>query len=195
MLNQRDMLSHMRTDVERRRFNVDEYYAMADAGILSRTDRVELVDGEIVAMTPIGPVHASVVDRAASALMRAAGEQAIVRVQNPIRLDTFDEPQPDLAVLRLPGDTYRKAHPQPPDILLVVEVADHSLRYDRDVQGPLYARSGIIEYWLVDLASRTVSCYTSPEGGVYRDVTFSRGGESITPAALPGCIVSVDDLL
>ena len=189
------MLSHMRADVEKRRFSVDEYYAMADAGILSRDDRVELVDGEILTMRPIGPAHASAVDRAAHALMRTAGEQAIVRVQNPIRFGPFDEPQPDLALLRPVVGSYRTAHPQPPDILLVVEIADSSLLYDRHVKGPLYARHGISEYWLVDLGTRTVSRHTSPERDAYQDVAIHASGESIAPLALPDCVVRIDDLL
>jgi Uma2 family endonuclease len=189
------MLAYMRAEVEKRRFSVDEYYAMADAGILSSGDRVELVDGEILAMTPIGPAHASAVDRAAKALMRAAGGQAVVRVQNPIRFGPFNEPQPDLALLRPAVHAYRTAHPQSPDILLVVEIADSSLLYDRHVKGPLYARHGIIEYWLVDLGTATVSRHTSPDGTAYQDVVVCGRGEFVAPVALPNCLVSVDDLV
>ena len=189
------MLSHMRADVEKRRVSVDEYYAMAEAGILSRGDRVELVDGEILAMTPIGPAHASAVDRAANVLMRGAGEQAIVRVQNPIRLAPFNEPQPDLALLRPAVHAYRTAHPQPRDILLVVEIAESSLQYEQHVKGPLYARYGIIEYWLVDLGTQTVSRHTSPDGNAYQDVVVRGRGELIAPVALPHCLVSIDDLV
>ena len=166
------MLSHMAADVEKRRFSVDEYYAMGRAGILSVNDRVELIDGEILAMTPIGPVHAIVVDR----------------------LGAFTEPQPDIALLRLPDDSYIAAHPQPADILLVVEVADSSLRYDRDVKASLYARAAIDEYWLVDPAATTVTCYASPETGTYREVVVRGRGESIAPTALPDCTIRVDDL-
>ena len=154
------MLTHMPSGIEKRRFTVDEYYAMARAGILSERDRVELIDGEIVTMTPIGPVHAAAVARATHALMRSAGERAIVWVQNPIRLDAFSEPQPDLVLLRPREDFYRAAHPGPADVLLVIEIADSSLRYDRDVKASLYARHGIVEYWLVDLAASTVTSYS-----------------------------------
>jgi Uma2 family endonuclease len=188
------MLSHMAADVEKRRFSVDEYYAMARAGILSVNDRVELIDGEILAMTPVGPVHATVVDRVGRMLMRGVGEQALVRVQNPIRLDAFTEPQPDVALLRLPDDPYIATHPQPADILLVVEVADSSLGYDRDVKASLYARAAIAEYWLVDPAATIVTCYASPETGTYREVVVRGRGQSIAPTALPDCTIRVDDL-
>ena len=189
------MLTHMPTGIEKRRFTVDEYYAMAHAGILSERDRVELIDGEIVAMTPIGPVHAVAVARANRALMRSAGERAIVWVQNPIRLDAFSEPQPDLVLLCPPEHVYRAAHPGPADVLLVIEIADSSLRYDRDVKASLYARHGIGEYWLVDLAASTVTSYSSPEGAAYRTVAVHARGEVLTPMALPDCTLTVEDVL
>ena len=139
------MLPRMRGGIEKRRFTADEYYAMARAGILSKSDRVELIDGEIVTMTPIGLAHAAAVNRANRALVRAAGDQAIVSPQNPIRLNAFNEPQPDLVLLRPRKDFYRSTHAQRADILLVIEIADSSLRYDRDVKVSLYARHGIVE--------------------------------------------------
>ena len=189
------MLTHMPSGIEKRRFNVDEYYAMAHAGILSERDHLELIDGEIVAMTPIGPVHAVAVARANRALLRSAGDRAIVWVQNPIRLDAFSEPQPDLVLLRPPEDVYRAAHPGPADILLVIEIADSSLRYDRDVKASLYARHGIVEYWLVDLAASTVTGHSSPEGRAYRTAVVHARGEAMAPIALPDCTLTVDDLL
>jgi Uma2 family endonuclease len=189
------MLTHMPSGIEKRRFNVDEYYAMARAGILSERDRVELIEGEIVTMSPIGVAHAAAVDRAAQTLMRSVAGRSIVRVQNPIRVDTFSEPQPDLTLLRPREDFYRTAHPGPADILLVIEIADASLRYDRHIKAPLYARHGIVEYWLVDLAAGTVTSYTSPDGATYRAVAVHARGEMLTPIALPDCTLTVDDLL
>jgi len=189
------MLFRMPGGIEKRRFTVDEYYAMARAGILSERDRVELIDGQILAMTPIGPAHAAAVARATQALMRSVADRAIVWTQNPIRVDAFSEPQPDLALLRPRKDFYRTAHPGPVDILLVVEIGDASLRYDRQIKAPLYARYGIVEYWLVDLAAGTVTSYSSSEGAGYRSVAVHARGEILAPIALPACTLTVEDLI
>jgi len=190
------MLRHMQhADAEKRRFTTDEYYAMGRAGIFTERDRVELIDGEILEMTPIGPAHAAAVDRAADVLMRNVRPHAIVRVQGPIRLDTLSEPQPDITLLRPPADSYRHSHPQPADVLLVVEISDSSLRYDRDVKASLYARHAIVEYWLVDLASGTVNCYTSPHAERYSEVAVRTRGAFVAPTTLPDCVISVDALL
>jgi Uma2 family endonuclease len=133
------MLGHMQADAVKRRFTVDEYYAMARAGILSSDDRVELIEGEILTMTPIGPAHAVAVDRAAHSLMLEVQERAVVRVRGPIRLDDHSEPEPDISLFWPPAESYRHGHPRPADVLLVIEIADSSLRYDRDVKSALYA--------------------------------------------------------
>jgi Uma2 family endonuclease len=185
----------MPSGIEKRRFTVDEYYAMAQAGILSEHDRVELIDGEIVTMSPIGLAHAAAVNRANRALVRAAGDRAIVSPQNPIRLNAFNEPQPDLVLLRPREDLYRSTHAQLTDILLVIEIADSSLRFDRDVKASLYARHGIVEYWLVDLAASTITSYASPEGAAYSAPTVHARGEILAPIALPDCALTVEDLL
>ena len=185
----------MSANLEKRRITVDEYQQMGDVGIFSEDDRVELIDGEILAMTPIGPLHASVVDRATRLFTLAAGTHAIVRVQSPIRLNLFTEPEPAISLLRPQDDFYRAGHPQPPDVLLVIEVADASLRYDRELKAPLYAQAGIVEYWIVDLANVTVTRHAMPEDGVYREVTIHGKGQSMSPRQLPHCIVTIDDLL
>ncbi len=189
------MLGLMRADVEKRRFTADEYYAMARAGVFTDSDRVELIEGEIQTMTPIGPLHAVAVDRAAYALMRGVQQGAVVRVQGPIRLNALNEPQPDIALLSPPADFYRNAHPRPEDVLLVVEIAESSLRYDREVKATLYARHGIVEYWLVDLTSGTITSYTSASIEGYRQTVKRACGESLAPTSLPCCSICVDDLL
>jgi Uma2 family endonuclease len=189
------MLEHMLAGVDRRRFTADEYQRMGEAGILCEDDRVELIDGEIVTMSPIGSPHSSAVDRMTQRLVLRIGERAIVRVQGPVRLDTYSEPQPDITILRPRDDFYRAGHPHPADVLLVIEVAETSLRYDRDVKAPLYARAGIIEYWLADLTARTVTCHASPQDGMFRQVTVHRDGESLSPRSLPGVTITVDDLV
>jgi Uma2 family endonuclease len=185
----------MAVQLTRRRFTVDEYYEMARAGILGEDDRVELIDGEIVEMPPIGPGHAGSVGGAAEQLMRQFGDRAHVRVQNPIRLGPHDEPQPDLALVRRRADSYRSAHPTPADVLLVIEVADTSLAADRGVKMPLYARFGLPEAWLVDLQHEVVLVHREPAADGYRLVTTARRGERLRPLAFPDRELAVDDLL
>jgi Uma2 family endonuclease len=189
------MLYRMSVHLEKRRFTVAEYYRMAEAGILTPQDRVELIDGEIVTMSPIGTRHNAAVDRAAQAIFFAVGRTAIVRVQGAIDLNEFTEPEPDIALLRPREDFYSASHPGAADVLLVIEISDSSLRYNRDVKTPLYATSGISEYWLVDLTTRTVTCHANAVENRYRDATAFRPGESLAPRALPGCVIAVDDLL
>jgi Uma2 family endonuclease len=164
-------------------------------GILAPEDRVELMDGEIVVMTPIGPRHGACVARATRELVRAAGDAAIVLPQGSVRLDLYYEPQPDLALLRPRGDFYASRHAGPPDILLIVEIADSSLDYDRDVKARVYAAAGIPEYWLADLRANVVWRYRSPDRDQYRDVEPFRRGQSIAVERLPACIIPVDALL
>jgi Uma2 family endonuclease len=149
-----DRSDQVGTQLQRRLFTADEFHRIAEAGILREDDRVELVDGEIVEMTPIGSHHAACVDRLNVLLQRSVDGRGIVRVQGPIRLDAHSEPQPDLSVLALRTDFYASAHPTPSNVLLVVEVAETSARYDRDIKIPLYARAAIPETWLVDLTER-----------------------------------------
>ena len=147
----------MPVGVTRRLFDVDDYHRMAQAGILSEADRVELIDGEIVAMTPIGPRHNAAVNRATSVLVPVVGNRAIVQVQGSIRLDRFLEPEPDIVLLRPQPDFYASQLPGASDIYLIIEFADSSLGYDRDVKARIYAQAGVREYWLVDLDHRSVS--------------------------------------
>src|SRR6184192_4545534 len=137
-----------------RRFSVDEYDRMGRAGVFHEDDRMELLDGQIVEMSPIGPGHAGCVRALTSLLTRLVAGRALVSVQNPVRLGEHSEPQPDVALLVPRADAYRTAHPQPKDVLLVIEVADASLEHDRDVKVPLYAAAGVPEVWLVNLRGR-----------------------------------------
>ena len=179
----------------KRRFTVDEYHRMGDAGILSENDRIELIDGEIFTMTPVGSRHAAAVARATRALILASGTNAIVRVQSPIQLGGFTEPEPDLTLVRPRDDFYSAGHPQPGDVVLVVEIADSSLRYDRDLKARLYAQAGIADYWLSDLVNRTVTSYSAPHDGAYRTMTMHADGEPLSPLYLRECRIRTDDLL
>jgi Uma2 family endonuclease len=185
----------MSLQVLRHRFTVDEYYRMAEAGILHEDDRVELIEGEIVEMAPIGSNHASHVDRLAQLLFERIGRHAIIRVQNPIHLGEYSELQPDITLLHPRPDFYRTAHPGPEDILLLVEVAETSAAYDREVKASLYARSGIREYWLVDLVSESIEVYRGPIPEEYHQVRQLRHGDRIAPEAFPDVEIAIDDAL
>jgi Uma2 family endonuclease len=183
------------TEVRRRRFTVDEYYRMAEAAILKSGEHVELIEGDVVTMCPIGSWHASGVDRLNYGFSPRLAGRALVRVQSPIRLSDNSEPEPDIAILRLHDDFYATAHPLPADVLLVVEVADTSLRFDRDTKIPLYAASRIPEVWLVDLEASQVTVYCDPHAGGYRSVTVHEREASIAPAAFPDVIVPCAQIL
>ena len=185
----------MPVEITKRLFDVDEYHRMAQAGILSEDDRVELIDGEILAMTPIGPRHNAAVNRANRALVPIVGDDAIVQVQGSVRLGRFNEPEPDIALLRPQSDFYASRLPGPADILLLIEIAESSLNYDREVKTRIYSQAAVQEYWLVDLGARSISCYSEPREGAYQRRRQGRPGQSIAPAALPQCAISVDALL
>jgi len=185
----------MPIELLKRRFDADEYQRMGRAGILTEGDRVELINGEIITMTPIGPRHNAAVNRANRALVGAVGNQAIVQVQGSVRLDLSSEPQPDLVLLRPEPDFYASRLPGPADILLIVEVAESSIDYDSEVKAALYATAGVREYWLVDLTTGTVTRASAPSGGAYQRHQQYRSGESIAPDALPLCGIPVEALL
>jgi len=172
------------TDLYRRhRFTAEEYHRMGEAGLFGEDDRVELIEGEIVEMTPIGSRHAGTVIRLNRLLGQAVGDRAIVASQSPLRLGTTSEPQPDIALLRPRDDFYTTSHPGSGDVLLLIEVAEASLRYDREVKLPLYARHGIPAVWLVDLAGRELTAYEQPAGDGYRQ---TRVVTDLAAVALPG---------
>ena len=185
----------MAVDVSRRRFTADEYQQMLRAGILRERDPFELIDGEVVGKMTIGPRHSAVVDRLTQHFVLSAGAQAIVRAQGAVRLDTFNEPEPDVTLLRRRPDFYATAHPGPSDLLLVVEVAQSSIAYDRVTKAALYARLGVVEYWLVDLNTDAITCYLEPVDGIYRRVAVVPPNEPFAPKLLPECVVTTRDIL
>lgn len=177
-------------------FNVEEYYRMQQAGILNEDDRVELIDGEIVQMSPISSRHAACVNALLNGLISLqTAKKALLSVQNPVRLGPRSEPQPDIAVLRPRSDFYAKGHPEPGDIILVVEVSDTSAKYDRETKVPLYARSGIRESWIVDLEAGVIEVFRDPVGESYSLVFRVAPGERLAPPAFPDFTVDVADLL
>ena len=176
----------------RHRLNVDDYHRMAEAGILGEDDRVELIGGELIDMAPIGQGHAGIVNALNHALFMAFGGRAIVSVQNPLRLDPLNEPQPDVVILRPREDFYQRGPlPGPADVLLVVEVADSSLRYDRAVKLPLYARAGIGEVWIVDLHRLVVDVHREPGPDGYAAMATHAPEDTVTLAQAPGIAVAL----
>ncbi len=178
------------------RFTVDEVRRMAQVGILHEDDRVELLDGQIVEMTPIGTRHAACVNRLNQLFVPLlASRRASVSIQNHVVLGKHQAPQPDVALLRFRADGYQTQDPGPADVLLVIEVADTTVASDRKRKIPLYARAGISEAWLVSLPADGIEIYRAPRSGQYRDARTGRRGETITPLAFPDLRLLVDDIL
>jgi Uma2 family endonuclease len=178
----------------RRRFDVDEYHWMGRVGILRPDERVELLDGEIVTMSPIGNMHNATVDRANQFFTTRLAGTAQVRTQGSIRLSQYSEPEPDIALLRPRPDFYASAPPTPVEVLLIIEVADSSLASDRNAKLPLYAAAGIIEVWLVDLQHRRITVYREPEQGRYLQVTVAGPDSVLSPIAFPDLAVTYADI-
>jgi Uma2 family endonuclease len=186
----------MTVQIARRMFTVDDYYRMAEAGILHEDDRVELIRGEIVEMPPIGAGHASVVRRLQHLLQRKLLEgAATLSVQNPVRLDQSSEPEPDIALLRWRDDYYGDRHPVPEDVLLLIEVADSSVEYDRETKLVLYAQAGISEYWIVDIRSDSVEVYKELDEAGYQSKRIAGRDETLVPANLSHLSITVADIL
>jgi Uma2 family endonuclease len=176
-------------------FTVHDYHRMAEVGLLSEDSRVELIEGEIIEMSPIGSTHGGTVKRSSAFLNRTLGDAVIVSVQDPIRLNDFSEPQPDIALLKPRKDFYSKSHPMPEDVLVVIEVADTSVNYDRNVKLPLYARAGISEAWLVVLAKDVIEVHSQPKNGKYQKVQRLKRGKTLTSQTLANFSCRLEDLL
>jgi Uma2 family endonuclease len=172
---------------------VEEYHQMALSGLLDETDRVELIEGELIDMSPIGSKHAFRVDSIARALQRSPGNSLLVRVQNPVLLGDHSEPQPDIAVVK--DKNYSEAHPGAEDVLLIVEVSDTTLAYDRDVKLSLYARHGIPEVWLLDVNAGELTIYREPAEGQYRLIRKPTRAETVSPVLVPGVAIALAEAL
>ncbi len=182
-------------DLQIRRFTVAEYLAMAKAGILTEDDRVELIDGVVIDMAPVGSRHIGCVNCYNRELSEAVGRRVIVQVQSPVRLDDNTEPQPDVALLREKADGYASGHPGPEDVLLLIEVADSSLGYDRNEKLPRYARAGIPEVWLTVLPEGVVEAHTEPTEGGYRVTRRLRAGDVLRPGCFDDVEIPVDAVM
>lgn len=178
-----------------RLFTVSEYYAMVRAGVLHENDRVELIRGQIIPMSPIGSRHATCIDDMAELFITRVRPHATVRIQNPIRLSAHSEPEPALSLLERKR-IYASRHPRPDEVLLVVEVADTTLDFDRRIKIPLYAEVGIREYWIVNLAEDCLEVYRQPGPGGYAETTTLQRGEEVQILALPAAAAfSVGEIL
>jgi Uma2 family endonuclease len=179
----------------RRKFTVKEYNQMIEAGILTKNERVELLRGEIVEMAAIGRRHAACVNRLNALFNQHLGQEVIVAVQNPVELENNSEPQPDLALLRRRDDFYEARHPQAEDVLLLVEVADTTIEFDREVKIPLYAESGISEVWVVDINEQCLEVYRKPSPQGYQIIQKYYRGQSLTIQAFPELSFTVEEVL
>lgn len=183
----------------RLKLTIDQYRLMGERGILPPGLRVELIDGEIIEMPPIGPPHAGILNRFIDRLAILCHGRAVISPQHPLELDRFNEPQPDLCLLRWRDSYYTDRHPTAADVLLLVEISDSSLRYDRSTKLALYARSGVPAYWIVDVQDRSLVEFTDPSGDAYRRERRLRAGERVAlgpdGSPLAGVTVGVDEVL
>ncbi len=180
---------------ETRKFTVAEYFRLVDAGIIQPGERVELLEGEILLMAPTGPSHNGGVNRYTRVFGRQAGNLYTLQVQGPVRLDEHSAPEPDVALLKFREDDYCQAHAGPADVLLVVEVSDSSLDYDRGVKSRIYGRAGVPETWVLNLPEDCIERFTGPGPEGYGQHDILRRGEKVSPAALPDLELAVEDLL
>jgi Uma2 family endonuclease len=190
---ERVMSTAMQEWPRRHRITVEHFYRMAGAGLFEPEERVELINGEIIDMPPMGSRHASTVQQLAADLTMALGARAILRQQLPLRLSDDSEPMPDIAVVAARPDRYRTSHPNGAEALLVIEVSESTLRYDRDVRVPMYALHGVPEVWIVDLQANQLRAYRSPRNGAY-EVAEVRPFERTALAALPRVTVDLTPL-
>ncbi len=184
-------------EMTKRRFCVKDFHLMDEAGVFCENDRVELVDGEIVDMAPIGSYHAFSVDALTHIFVRAVPEGIRVRVQGPVQIDESTMFQPDLAILRPREDNYAESNPTPEDVLLIIEVSDSTTAYDRNVKIPKYAQAGVPEVWQVNLPHGFIDRFVDPDPatGRYRSVMRHSGGQRVVPTHLSDITIEVSDVL
>ncbi len=185
----------MSVQLLRRKFTVEQYHKMAESGILTENDRVELIRGEIIEMSPIGRRHAACVNRLVRLFTQCLGERMILSPQNPVELDDTSEPQPDIVLLQPREDFYESASPQASDIFLLIEVADTTVQYDRQVKIPLYAEDNIAEVWLVDINGQCVEVYREPASDGYQNIQKFERGQTLSILAFGDVNITVNEVL
>ena len=184
----------MTAQLSRRLINVKEYHLMAEVGILTSKDRVELIKGEIFHRSPIGSRHAFTVDRLTKLLVIKLNDQAVVRIQNPLTMESHSEPEPDLAIVHGPMEAYFDGHPTPKDVHFLIEVSDATLKADREIKLPVYAEAEIPEVWIVNLNEVEIEVYHTPQGNKYKQMTRYQAGEMI-PVTGFDVAFSVDEIV
>ena len=185
----------MQIEVTKKLFTVDEYYQMAKAGIFGPEDRVELIDGEVIQMCPIGDRHAGSVNRINRLFVTSFRDGAVISVQNPLQLSNYTEPEPDVVVLKPRADDYAGKKVRAEDALLVVEVADTTLRYDRQIKVPRYAAAGVPEVWIENLAADELLVYRNPGAKAYSISLTLHRTDTISPSVFPDIVFKVDEIL
>ncbi|NJP08792.1 MAG: Uma2 family endonuclease [Leptolyngbyaceae cyanobacterium RU_5_1] len=185
----------MDTAVAVRRISVQDYHRMADAGIFHPSERIELLSGQIIQMTAQGTAHSAAITRAERSLRNQLGDRALIRLQDPVQLDDYSEPEPDIAVVNPDPLFYDDHHPTATEVFLLIEVADTSLTYDREIKAPAYAKSGIQEYWVLDVNARRLHVYRSPSASGYQSETILTEELTISLLAFPDCAIVVKEVL
>ena len=178
-----------------RRITVTEYHRLGEAGIVGPGERVELLDGQLIKMPPIGPPHDYSVERVTRYFYKHFADRAFIKVQGVVTLDKWSEPQPDVTLNALPTDRYAVTHPTPAELLLIVEVAASSLGYDAGMKLRAYARRRVREYWIVDLEHQHIDVYREPHGGRYKNHRRAERGHTVAPLAFPDDVIAVNDIL
>lgn len=189
-----EMLPNFNPQPMRLRFTVDDYYKMIDLGILDDREKAEIIDGELIKKMTIGDKHAFAVDFLNRFFFKCLSDNILVRVQNPLRLSDYDEPEPDIVLTDLTKYD-GKRHPRPEETVLVVEVSESTLKYDRDTKLPLYAAAEIPEVWIVNLPNEIIEVHQKPFAGIYQYVKIFQSGETVTSGVLPDVTLSVDSIL
>jgi Uma2 family endonuclease len=176
------------------RFTVDEYYKLIDLGMLHDYEKAEIIDGELIRKMPIGDRHAAVVNKLSKLLIKNVSDEILVSIQNPIRLADYHEPEPDFVLADL-SKYDGKRHPQPKETLVVIEVSDSTLKYDRETKLSLYAESEIPEIWIVNLPKNIIEIHRKPSNGVYQLVNIYKRSETVKSATVPNLAIEVDKIL
>lgn len=181
--------------VKPKKFRVEEFRKMTEIGILPEESGWEIIDGYLIDKMTIGSKHASVVKRLNRVLTNLVGIQAVISIQDPIHIDNYNEPEPDVVLLAPRDDFYAEGHPTPQDILLLIEVSDSTVEYDRVIKKTLYAEAGIVEFWLVNLKDETIEVYTQPKNGGYYSARILESGESVKATAIENLTLAVEEIL
>ena len=178
-----------------KRFCVDDFHKMMEIGVLIEESGWEIIDGKIIDKIKISSKNAGTVTKINKVLANLVGHQVLISIRSPIHIDDYNEPEPDIALLKPREDFYAESHPLPPDVLLLIEVSDSTLGFDREIKRTLYAEAGILEFWLVNLTENTIECYSSPKNGSYRLVKIVGAGEIAASVTIENLTLEVDEIL